>query len=86
MDREFPEDERARITEIALSHSEVSGMHELRTRRAGLQQFIQLHLVIDGGKSLSEAHAIADEVEALIREAYPGAEVMIHQDPEGLIE
>lgn len=86
MDREFPDDERARITEIALGHAEVSGLHELRTRRAGLQQFIQLHLVIDGGKTLSEAHDIADEVEALICEVYPGAEVMIHQDPEGLIE
>ncbi len=86
MDREFPDEERARITEIALSHSEVTGMHDLRTRRSGLQQFIQLHLEIDGGKPLSKAHDIADEVEALICAVYPGAEVMIHQDPEGLVE
>lgn len=86
MDREFPDEERARITEIALSHAEVTGMHDLRTRRAGLQQFIQLHLQMDGGKRLREAHEIADEVEAWICEAYPGAEVIIHQDPEGLAE
>ena len=86
MDREFPDEERARITEIALSHSEVTGMHDLRTRRAGLQQFIQLHLEMDGDKRLIEAHQIADEVEAWICEAYPGAEVIIHQDPHGLAE
>ena len=86
MDREFPDEERARITEIALSHPEVTGMHDLRTRRAGLQQFIQLHLEMDGDKRLIEAHHIADEVEAWICEAYPGAEVIIHQDPHGLDE
>ncbi len=61
-------------------------MHDLRTRRAGLQQFIQLHLVMDGSKPLREAHKIADEVEAWICEAYPGAEVIIHQEPHGLAE
>ena len=86
MDREFPDEERARITEIALSHPEVTGMHDLRTRRAGLQQFIQLHLEMDGDKRLIDAHHIADEVEAWICEAYPGAEVIIHQDPHGLDE
>ena len=86
MDREFPDDERARIRGIALRHPEVTGMHDLRTRRAGIQQFIQLHLEMDGEKRLREAHEIADQVEAQIREAYPDAEVIIHQDPEGLIE
>ena len=86
MDREFPDEERAKITEIALSHAQVTGMHDLRTRRAGLQQFIQLHLEMDGDKRLIEAHEIADEVEAWICAAYPGAEVIIHQDPHGLDE
>ena len=29
---------------------------------------------------------IADEVEACLREAFPGAEVIIHQDPYGVEE
>ena len=86
MDREFPDDDRMRIRDIALSHPEVTGMHDLRTRQAGIRQFIQLHLEMDGDKRLGEAHEIADEVEAWIRDVYPGAEVIIHQDPEGLQE
>ncbi len=86
MDREFPDEERMRIRDIALSHPEVSGMHDLRTRQAGIRQFIQLHLEMDGDKRLGEAHDVADEVEAWIRDVYPGAEVIIHQDPEGLQE
>ena len=61
-------------------------MHDLRSRSSGTLTFIQLHLEMDGGMTLSRAHEIADEVEATIRDAFPGAEVIIHQDPEGLIE
>ncbi len=86
MDREFPDEDRARIRDIVLSHSRVKGMHDLRTRSSGIQPFVQLHLELDGDLLLREAHEIADEVEAMIMEAFPGAEVIIHQDPEGLVE
>ena len=79
-------DERARIRDIVLYHPKVKGMHDLRTRRAGLQPFIQLHLALDGDMRLLEAHEIADEVEARIKQAFPAAEVLIHQDPEGVEE
>jgi ferrous-iron efflux pump FieF len=36
--------------------------------------------------SLLEAHALADAVEAAILEEFPGAEVIIHEDPEGVAE
>ncbi len=86
MDREFSEDDRARIRGIVLSHPQVKGMHDLRTRWSGIQPFIQLHLELDGDISLLEAHAIADEVEAEIREVFSGAEIIIHQDPAGIEE
>ena len=86
MDREFANEDRDRIRDIVLAHPRVKGMHDLRTRSSGVQPFIQLHLELDGDMPLSAAHEIADEVEARIKERYPGAEILIHQDPEGLIE
>ncbi len=86
MDREFDDEERANIRDLVLAQPRVKGMHDLRTRRAGIQPFIQLHLELDGEITLHEAHDIADEVEALIKQTYPGAEVIIHQDPEGIEE
>ncbi|WP_322096051.1 cation diffusion facilitator family transporter [Pelagibius litoralis] len=86
MDRELPEDERARIREIALAHSSVKGLHDLRTRASGQQIFIQGHIEMDGALSLLKAHAIADEVEDELRQAFPGAEVILHQDPYGVEE
>jgi ferrous-iron efflux pump FieF len=86
MDRELPHEERERIKEIVYGHSETRGMHDLRTRQSGTTAFIQLHLELDDNLTLMKAHRIADEVEALIEEAFPGAEVIIHQDPASLLE
>lgn len=86
MDRELPEEERQRIREIALSHPEVENLHDLRTRRAGPQYFIQFHLVLNAELSLLKAHEISDAVETEVRSAFPDAEVLIHQDPTGIFE
>lgn len=86
MDRELPAEDQERIREIALRHGDVRGLHDLRTRRAGPQVFIQLHLEMDGGMSLYRAHSVAEAVEADLQTAFPGAEVIIHQDPSLLEE
>jgi ferrous-iron efflux pump FieF len=86
MDRELSDDEREKIRAIAEAHPEVVAAHDLRTRVAGPTAFIQIHLEMDGGLSLARAHQISDEVEARLRAAYPHAEIMIHQDPEGIEE
>ena len=86
MDHELPEDERARIKEVVLRHPDVIDMHDLRTRASGPQTFIQVHIEMDGAMSLLHAHEVADEVEAALCAAYPGAEVIIHQDPHGIEE
>jgi ferrous-iron efflux pump FieF len=86
MDHELPDEEREKIRAIAQSHPDVAAAHDLRTRVAGPTAFIQIHIEMDGGLSLIRAHEISDEVEAELRAAYPHAEVMIHQDPEGIEE
>ena len=86
MDHEFSLDDRRRILAIAAAHPEVKGVHDLRTRRSGLQPFIQLHLEVDGSMTLHDAHIISDQVEAEIMIAFPNAEVIIHQDPDDIVE
>ena len=84
MDHELPEAERARIRRIAHAHPAVMNVHDLKTRSAGLSTFIQLHLGLDPNMALAEAHTISDAVELALLQAYPGADVIIHQDPAGL--
>jgi ferrous-iron efflux pump FieF len=84
MDRELPEDERARIKTIVMGHEDVRSLHDLRTRAAGISTFIQMHIELDPALSLTRAHEVSDAVEADLCAAFPNAEVIIHQDPEGL--
>jgi len=86
MDRELPDADRDRIKKIALGHPSVIDCHDLKTRAAGLNSFIQLHISMDGGLSLDESHIISDAVEQDILAAFPNAEVIIHADPEGVDE
>jgi ferrous-iron efflux pump FieF len=84
MDRELPVAARAHIRKLALAHPEAHAVHDLRTRRAGADVFIELHLELDGGLALEQAHAITHEVETQIREAFPAADIIVHQEPAGL--
>ncbi|MCK5499373.1 MAG: cation diffusion facilitator family transporter, partial [Gammaproteobacteria bacterium] len=86
MDQELSDELREEIKTIALQHPEVLNLHELRTRSSGRQYFIQLHLEMDGELKLREAHEIASQVETEICKAFPNAEVIIHEDMEGLHE
>lgn len=86
MDRELAEEDRARIVAIARSHPEVIDLHDLRTRLSGQVGFIQMHLELDPQLPLVRAHAIADQVERAIEQAFPNFEVIIHQDPAGIRE
>jgi len=81
MDRELSDEQRAQIIEVAKRHPSVLGVHELKTRQSGRNLFIQLHLELEGSMNLYRAHAIADTVEAELETRFPGAEVIIHQDP-----
>lgn len=86
MDRELPAQVRNRVHQLALSHPGVLGIHDLRTRQAGQTEIIQLHVELDGELSLVEAHAISDEIDVALRNEFPGADIIIHQDPVSLPE
>ncbi len=86
MDKEFTPKEREEIFNLVMGNHEVKGIHELKTRRSGRHSFIQMHIEMDPGLTLFDAHTIADEVEATVGEAFPNAEILIHTDPLGLEE
>jgi len=86
MDRELEDDDRQKIRDIVMAHEEVKGLHDLRTRSSGVHVFIQFHLELDGDMKLKEAHDISEDVERELMEAFPNAEVIIHEDPEGVEE
>lgn len=81
MDREFLPDQRGQIEALVKAMPGVLGIHDLRTRKSGLNGFIQFHLDLDPEITLSRAHAISDDVEAMLMKNFPNVEILIHQDP-----
>jgi ferrous-iron efflux pump FieF len=68
------------IAAIARNWPGVRGFHDLKTRTAGSRIFVHLHIELDGGQSLREAHAISAALKRQILISYPQADVIIHQD------
>ncbi|AJJ20858.1 MULTISPECIES: CDF family cation-efflux transporter FieF [Yersinia] len=81
LDRALPDNERQQIIDIVMSWPGVIGAHDLRTRQSGPTRFIQLHLEMEDMMPLMEAHILAEQVERALLHRFPGADVLIHQDP-----
>jgi cation diffusion facilitator family transporter len=56
--------------------------HDLRTRQAGRQSFLEFHLVVPGTMQVAEAHEICDRIEAAFQTEMDHLIVNIHVEPE----
>ncbi|HTH29188.1 MAG TPA: cation diffusion facilitator family transporter, partial [Sphingobium sp.] len=86
MDREWPVERRAQFLEVASRHPELQGIHDMRTRTSGSQDFVQFHMWVDPNMTVAHAHQVMDEVEAKLRAQFPGVEILIHPDPVGHVD
>ncbi|MEO0031307.1 MAG: hypothetical protein RIS94_1065 [Pseudomonadota bacterium] len=86
MDHEWPLDKRERFLAVVAAHPELKGLHDLRTRTSGNRDFVQFHVWVDGRMTVTEAHRVMDEIEDKLMAEFPGIEILIHPDPEGLVD
>jgi ferrous-iron efflux pump FieF len=82
LDREASDETRATIKEIALKVEGLRQVHDLRTRMSGPWLHVQFHADVDPSLTLAQAHLIIVEAELRIRDAFPGADIIIHPDPD----
>ena len=75
----------ASTLDVLARHPDLHGVHDLRTRTSGNQDFVQFHVWVDPQMSVSQAHRVMDEIEARLRREFPGVEILIHPDPAGLV-
>ena len=85
MDHEWPDAKKARFLEVVARHSELKGLHDLRTRTAGNRDFVQFHVAVDPDMTVRAAHDVMDEIEDKLMAEFPGIEILIHLDPDGLV-
>lgn len=57
-------------------------VHDLKTRHAGTMTFVELHLVVPGATSVTEAHEICDRIEQAVRQEFGDVTITIHVEPD----
>ncbi len=86
MDHEWPANKRERFLEVMARQPDLRGVHDLRTRTSGNRDFVQFHVWIDPSMTVREAHKVMDDIERRLHAEFPDVEILIHPDPEGLVD
>lgn len=72
------------IAQAASSVADVSNVHHVRTRGTEGEVYCDLHIQVDPDMTVFRAHALADEVEAVLKRRFPSViEVLVHVEPLG---
>jgi cation diffusion facilitator family transporter len=76
-----PEGMEARIAAAVVTIPGVRDCHQVRVRYSGPVLFVDLHVLVDGTQTLTQAHSVADEIESTIHQLAPGSDVTVHTEP-----
>ncbi len=83
LDSSLPEETLAEIQRcLDMPRAGLRGYHALRTRKSGRETHIDMHLLVDPGMSVSDAHTLSEAIETDLRNHVAGALVSAHIDPD----
>ncbi|MDR3598973.1 MAG: cation diffusion facilitator family transporter [Desulfosporosinus sp.] len=82
VDVSLPDEEREIIREVLRFHAdEFVEFHKLRTRKAGAERQVDLHLVVARFTTVLDVHELCDMIEQEINEKLQATHVLIHAEP-----
>lgn len=82
MDIRLPRAEEDEIIACIREHgAQLAGFHQIRTRKAGSQRYIDFHLVVSKHISVEQAHQLCDKMEREIENRLSYTSVTIHVEP-----
>lgn len=82
LDVKLPASEEAAIVGIIERHaSQYVEFHKLRTRKAGRERHVDLHMVLPKKAPVHVAHTLCHHIADDIRDRFPHTHVMIHVEP-----
>lgn len=76
-----PDGMEQRIAAAVANVPGVRDCHQVRLRYSGAVLFVDLHVLIDGAQTLTQAHSVADEIESAIHQIAPDSDVTVHTEP-----
>ena len=76
-----PKGSRDKIVRITEAVPGVKNVHNVRIRTSGAHLFIDIHIMVDGEKSLKDVHCITDKIEQDLKMELPEADITVHPEP-----
>jgi cation diffusion facilitator family transporter len=71
----------AQIKQAAESVPGVIDCHAVRIRPSGAHWFVDLHVTMDGGRTLEDTHTSTEEIERRVQKILSRADVTVHAEP-----
>jgi divalent metal cation (Fe/Co/Zn/Cd) transporter len=86
LDRRLPDEEHqlvcSVIDTVLAKHENIAiGYHDIRSRKAGSQRYVDLHLEVVGTFTVEQAHQLCDRIEGEVEQALPKTDLIIHLEP-----
>lgn len=83
MDEALPDEDIEAIKAVLADHRhEVRGYHAIRTRRSGATRHVDMHVLFDPDRTVTDVHDTADAIAEDIQRALPGCIVVVHPEPD----
>lgn len=64
----------------------ITDCHAVRIRPSGARWFVDLHVTMDGERTLNETHALTEKIEKKVWELLPNSDVTVHVEPKEMAE
>jgi cation diffusion facilitator family transporter len=82
LDPSLPQAERELVARVIQEHGDrLAGFHSVRTRKAGGEKHVDLHLVVNAKATVEESHALCDHLESDLHKALGRCTLTIHVEP-----
>lgn len=83
LDVALPPEEEAEINSALsiISAEGIVGFHQLRTRKAGAERYVDMHLVVPRYLSIAQVHDLCDRIEKEIEDRLSYVHVLVHAEP-----
>jgi divalent metal cation (Fe/Co/Zn/Cd) transporter len=69
------------IEKVAASINGIADAHAIRIRASGAHTFIDMHITMDGNRTLNDAHAATEVIENAIHTIISPADITVHVEP-----
>lgn len=82
VDKACPDEMVQKMRDVILEQQDVEGIDEIKTRLFGSKVYVDVEILVEGSKTLSEAHEVAEQVHDAMEESFPDVKhCMVHVNP-----